>query len=95
MLVVGGGLALAQVLLSDKLALRAIGARQVSAREAPDLHAIFERLCVQADLPKPRIAIAEMRAAPNHRGRPPRREAGSRTARRSCGYAPGSTGNAS
>jgi heat shock protein HtpX len=31
----------------------------VSAREAPELHAIVERLCVQADLPKPRIAIAE------------------------------------
>jgi heat shock protein HtpX len=59
MLVVVGGLALAQLLLSDKLALRAIGARQVSAREAPELHAIVERLCVQADLPKPRIAIAE------------------------------------
>lgn len=59
MLVVVGGLALAQLLLSDKLALRAMGAREVSAREAPDLHAIVERLCVQADLPKPRIAIAE------------------------------------
>ena len=59
MLVVVAGLAAAQLFLSDKLALRAIGAREVSAREAPDLHAIVERLCVQADLPKPRIAIAD------------------------------------
>jgi heat shock protein HtpX len=58
MLVVVAGLAGAQLLLSDKLALRAIGAREVSAREAPDLHAIVDRLCIQAGLPKPRIAIA-------------------------------------
>jgi heat shock protein HtpX len=59
MLVVVGGLALAQLFLSEKLALRAMGAREVSPREAPELHGIVERLCVQADLPKPRIAIAE------------------------------------
>ena len=59
MLVVVAGLAVAQLFLSDRLALRAIGAREVSAREAPDLHAIVDRLCIQADLPKPRIAIAE------------------------------------
>ena len=59
MLLVVAGLAVAQLFLSDKLALRAIGAREVSAREAPDLHAMVERLCVQADLPKPRIAIAD------------------------------------
>jgi heat shock protein HtpX len=58
MLLVVAGLALAQLTLSDKLALRAIGAREVSPAEAPGLHALVERLCVQADLPKPRIAIA-------------------------------------
>ena len=59
MLVVVAGLALAQLLLSDKLALRALGAREVSPAQAPGLHALVERLCVQADLPKPRIAIAD------------------------------------
>ena len=59
MLVLVAGLAVAQLFLSDKLALRAIGAREVSAQKAPELHAIVERLCVQADLPKPRIAIAD------------------------------------
>jgi heat shock protein HtpX len=58
MLLVVAGLALAQLTLSDKLALRAIGAREVTAAEAPGLHAMVERLCVQADLPKPRIAVA-------------------------------------
>jgi heat shock protein HtpX len=58
MLLVVAGLALAQLTLSDRLALRAIGAREVSPADAPGLHAMIERLCVQADLPKPRIAIA-------------------------------------
>src|SRR5206468_8690581 len=41
------------------IALRAAGAREVSPAEAPELHALIERLCVQADLPKPRVAIAQ------------------------------------
>ena len=74
MLLIVAGLALAQLFLSDKLALRTIGAREVSPSEAPDLHAIIDRLCVQADLPKPRIAIAQT-AVPNAfaMGRSPRR----------------------
>jgi heat shock protein HtpX len=48
------------VTTSDKIALRAAGAREVSVDEAPELHAIIERLCVQADLPKPRVAIADV-----------------------------------
>jgi heat shock protein HtpX len=59
MLVIVAGLALAQLFLSDKIALRAMGAHEVSPSEAPGLHALIERLCVQADLPKPRIAIAD------------------------------------
>src|ERR671929_399928 len=46
-----------QVFASDKLALRAVGAREVSPQEAPELHAMIERLCIQADLPKPRVAV--------------------------------------
>src|SRR3954463_6495090 len=53
------GLSLAQLFLSDKLALSAIGAKVVEPAEAPGLHAMIERLCIQADLPKPRIAVAE------------------------------------
>ena len=52
-------LALAQLFLSDKLALAAMGAKEVSPQEAPGLHAMIERLCIQADLPKPRIAVAD------------------------------------
>jgi heat shock protein HtpX len=58
------GLALAQLLLSDKLALRAVGARVVSVQDAAELHALVERLCIQANMPKPRLAIANT-ATPN------------------------------
>src|SRR3954451_12276336 len=44
-----------QLLASEKLALHAMGAKIVSPQEAPELHAMIERLCVQADLPKPQI----------------------------------------
>src|ERR671936_306567 len=59
MVVVIAGIALAQLFLSDKLALAAMGAKQVSPEEAPGLHAMIERLCIQADLPKPKIAVAD------------------------------------
>ena len=55
-IVIAGGFFLFQALASDKLALTALGAHEVSPAEAPDLHAIIERLCIQADLPKPRVA---------------------------------------
>jgi heat shock protein HtpX len=55
---IAGGLLLVQLFASDKLALHAMGAREVTPEEAPQLHAMIERLCVQADLPKPKVAIA-------------------------------------
>jgi heat shock protein HtpX len=42
---------------ADKVALAASGAKIVSPEEAPDLHAMVERLCALADLPKPRVAV--------------------------------------
>jgi heat shock protein HtpX len=59
--IIAGGLALVQLFASDKLALAAMGARVVTPQEAPQLHAIIDRLCVQADLPKPRVAVANTR----------------------------------
>jgi heat shock protein HtpX len=61
LLVLVAGMFLLQVFASDKLALHAMGAREVSPQEAPQLHAMVERLCVQANLPKPRIAVANTR----------------------------------
>src|SRR5271154_7015413 len=59
MLIIVIGIAFFQYFTSDKLALAASGAKIVSADEAPDLHAMVERLCAMADLPKPRIAVVQ------------------------------------
>jgi heat shock protein HtpX len=57
MLVIIVGIAVVQYYTSDKLALAASGAKVVSREEAPDLHAMVERLCALADLPMPRVAV--------------------------------------
>src|SRR5881394_3687251 len=57
--VIAGVLFLIQYFTSDKIALYSMGAHEVSPREAPELHALIERLCIQANLPKPRVAIAQ------------------------------------
>src|SRR5256714_7512223 len=57
--VIAVALLLAQFFTSDKLALHAMGAREVTPEEAPEFHAMIERLCVRADLPKPRVAVAD------------------------------------
>ena len=59
MIVVMSGLLLAQVFLSDKIALASMGAKEVTPEQAPGLHALIEKLCIQADLPKPKIAVAD------------------------------------
>lgn len=61
MIAILAGLASLQFFTSDKLALAAMGARVVTPQEAPQLHAMIDRLCVQADLPKPQVAIANTR----------------------------------
>jgi heat shock protein HtpX len=56
-----------QLFTSDKIALFSMGARVVGPGDSPQahrLHAIIERLCIQANLPKPRVAIAQT-AMPN------------------------------
>src|SRR5579884_2047951 len=48
-----------QLFASDKIALAVMGAREVSVQQAPELHGLIERLCVQANIPKPRVAIVQ------------------------------------
>jgi heat shock protein HtpX len=45
---------------SDTMALASMGAREVSAEQAPQLHAIIDRLCAMAGMPKPRVAITDV-----------------------------------
>jgi heat shock protein HtpX len=60
MLVVIALLLAAQFFFSDKLALAAMGAKEVTPEQAPGLHAMIERLCIQADIPKPKVAVADL-----------------------------------
>jgi heat shock protein HtpX len=48
-----------QLFASDKIAMATLGVKEVSPAEEPELHGIIERLCVQADLPKPRVCVME------------------------------------
>jgi heat shock protein HtpX len=52
-----GVLAFVQYYTSDKIALLASGAKIVEPDQAPELHAMIERLAAMADLPKPRVAV--------------------------------------
>jgi heat shock protein HtpX len=69
-----GVMLFAQYYFSDKMVLMSTGARVVSESEAPQLHDIVSRLCIEADLPKPRVAIVES-SVPNAfaTGRSPKR----------------------
>src|ERR671924_344675 len=57
MLLIVIGLAVFQYYTSDRIALAASGAKVVTPDEEPELHAMVDRLCAMADLPKPRVAV--------------------------------------
>lgn len=59
-LVLAVGLLFFQWYMSDSIAMSAMGAREVTAEQAPQLHGIVDRLCAMADMPKPRVAIADV-----------------------------------
>lgn len=58
-LVLAGGLLAVQYFASDRIALAAVGGKEVSPQQEPELHAVVDRLCLMADMPKPRVAIAD------------------------------------
>src|SRR5580698_6261265 len=60
-IVFGGGAAVISLFYSDKIALAAAGAHEVTPQQAPELHGIVDRLCALADMDKPRVAIAPTR----------------------------------
>jgi heat shock protein HtpX len=57
-LVIAFGLLFCQYFFSDKIAMFAMHAKEVTPEEAPELHGVIDRLCALADMPKPRVAIA-------------------------------------
>src|SRR3954467_1445708 len=55
----GIGVAVYQWANSDKVAMRAMRAREVTPEQAPELHGMIDRLCALADMPKPRVGVAD------------------------------------
>jgi heat shock protein HtpX len=58
-IVIAGGLLFFQWYFSDTIAMRSMRAVEVTSEQAPQLHALIDRLCAMADMPKPRVAIAD------------------------------------
>ena len=61
-LILGGGFLIGSLFYSDKIALATAGGREVGPNDgdvAGYLHGIVDRLCALADMPKPRVAIAD------------------------------------
>lgn len=58
--VILGGLLFAQYWFSDRITLAALRGHVVTAEEYPELHAIVDRLCALADMPKPTVAVADL-----------------------------------
>jgi heat shock protein HtpX len=60
-ILLGAGLTIGSFFYSDKIALSAARAQEVSPNDGPmaaKVHGIVDRLCALADMPKPRVAIA-------------------------------------
>jgi heat shock protein HtpX len=57
-LVIAFALLFCQYWFSDKIAMYAMHAKEVTPEQAPELHGVVDRLCALADMPKPRVAIA-------------------------------------
>ncbi|MFI0896218.1 zinc metalloprotease HtpX [Streptomyces sp. NPDC020983] len=58
-LVIAGLLFVAQFWFSDRIAAFSMGAREVTPEEQPELHGVVDRICALADLPKPKVAVAQ------------------------------------
>ncbi|WNI30000.1 zinc metalloprotease HtpX [Streptomyces sp. ITFR-6] len=58
-LIITGGMFIAQFWFSDRIAAFSMGAREVTPEEAPELHGAIDRICALADMSKPRVAISQ------------------------------------
>ncbi|MDQ1484902.1 MAG: heat shock protein HtpX [Actinomycetota bacterium] len=58
-IVIAGGFFLFQFFASDRIALFAMNGHIVTPQEAPELHAVIDRLCALSNTPKPQVAIAD------------------------------------
>ena len=57
--VVAGGLLIVQLYFSDRIALFSMGGRLVTEPQAPELYGVVSRLTSMANMPMPKIAVAQ------------------------------------
>jgi len=58
-IVIAGGLLFAQYWFSDRIALAAMRAREVTPEQEPRLHGLIDRICATANMDKPRVYVAD------------------------------------
>ena len=54
-----GGMLIVQLFYSDRIALFSMGGKLVTEQQAPQLYGVVSRLTAMADMPMPKIAVAE------------------------------------
>jgi len=59
-IVIAAALIFSQYYFSDKIAMFSMHAKEVTPEQEPKLHQIVDRLCLLADMKKPRVGVAEM-----------------------------------
>ena len=59
-IVIAGALLFSQYYFSDKIAMFSMHAHEVTPQQEPKLHEIVDRLCLLADMKKPRVGVAEI-----------------------------------
>jgi heat shock protein HtpX len=59
-IVIAGLMLFGQYFFSDKIAMFSMRAHEVTPEEEPKLHAIVDKLCAMAEMPKPRVGVAEI-----------------------------------
>jgi heat shock protein HtpX len=59
-IVIAGGLLFSQYFFSDKIAMFSMHAHEVTPQQEPKLHEIVDRMCLLANMQKPRVGVAEM-----------------------------------
>jgi heat shock protein HtpX len=59
-LVIAFVLLFVQYFYSDRIALYSMKGKVVTREQAPQLHGVVDRLCAMADMPKPKVAIADV-----------------------------------
>lgn len=59
-IIFAGGMLIAQLYFSDRIALYSMGGKLVTEQQAPQLYGVVSRLTAMANMPMPKIAVAQV-----------------------------------